>query len=89
MPEPVFVPRGDQLATSLIRGLLARPGHAAAAQVSRSFFPPDLTLDLSVPVSADGRGRGRASSGTSAGMNPEDLELMIGQMAWTLRQDPP
>ena len=45
--------RDDQFATSLMRGLLRGPGTRLSG-VSRSFIPKGLTLDLSVPVSADG-----------------------------------
>ena len=53
VPEPVFVPRGEQLATTLIKGLLRGPS-PELARVSRSFIPPGLTFGLSVPVSDDG-----------------------------------
>ena len=42
VPEPVFVPRGEQLAISLIQALLPGPG-AELAGSSRSFIPPGST----------------------------------------------
>lgn len=52
VPEPVFVPAGDQFATSLVRGLLSGPPDE---RVSRSAFPEGLRVALnSVPI--DGRG---------------------------------
>ncbi|WGY03490.1 LpqB family beta-propeller domain-containing protein [Nocardioides sp. QY071] len=86
VPEPVFVPEGDQLATSLVSGLLAGPPPLAQGVV-RSFLPAGLSVGLSVPVSdagvADISLVGEAQSVTS-----EQAELMLAQLAWTLRQDP-
>jgi len=87
VPEPVFVPRGSQLATALIRGLLSGPPGELRGK-SASFFPRGAALaDVSVPVSASGVAEVRLR-GDLASMNPESLELMTGQIAWTLRQDP-
>ena len=86
VPEPVFVPRGEQLATTLIRSLLRGPG-PGMGQVSRSFIPPGLTFGLSVPVSADGVAdivlKGEAGQQTA-----QAIELMLAQFAWALRQEP-
>jgi len=83
IPEPVFLPRGDQLATSLLHGLLLGPVHA---NLERSFLPTGASLDLAVTVTADGvaqvpmRGVGALPADT--------VQLMADQLAWTLRQDP-
>jgi hypothetical protein len=87
VPEPVFVPRGSQLATALIRGLLSGPPGELRGK-SPSFFPRNAALaDLSVPVSRDGVAE-VSLRGDFASMNPAGLDLMTGQIAWTLRQDP-
>ena len=86
VPEPVFVPRGDQFATSLVEGLLAGPGRELD-HVSRSFLPRDLSLDLSVPVSADGVAE-IALAGDVGPPATEAVELMVAQLTWTLRQEP-
>lgn len=86
VPEPVFVPRGGQLSTALMRGLIRGPGRALRG-ISRSFFPGGLSLDLSVPVSDAGLAK-VVLQGDLAGADPETLELMTIQIAWTLRQDP-
>jgi lipoprotein LpqB-like beta-propeller protein/sporulation and spore germination protein len=86
VPEPVFVPQGDQLATSLVTGLLRGPGNPLRG-VSRSFIPKGLTLDLSVPVSPDGLAD-VTLQGDISGLDQETIELMTVQIAWTLRQDP-
>ena len=86
VPEPVFVPRGEQLATTLIDGLLAGPGQDLAG-VARSFLPPDLKVGLSVPVSEDGVAD-ITLVGEAGQQNAEVVEKMLAQLAWTLRQEP-
>jgi hypothetical protein len=87
VPEPVYLPRGEQLATSLITGLLAGPGAGREDVVTRSYLPKGLTLQLSVPVSPDGVADiqldGTPTAPTAAG-----VERMVAQLAWTLRQEP-
>lgn len=86
VPEPVFVPEGDQLATSLVSGLLAGPPPLAQGVV-RSFLPSGLTVGLSVPV--DDAGVADISLvGDAQSVTSEQAELMLAQLAWTLRQDP-
>lgn len=88
VPEPVFVPTGDQFATALVRGLLAGPAPSSAGAV-RSFIPPGLRLALSsVPISRAGVAEvsleGAASTDADGIVGPE----MVAQLAWTLRQEP-
>lgn len=86
VPEPVFVPRGDQLATSLVRGLLQGPPEDMRGEL-RSFLPPDVRLaDVSVPVE---NGVAEISlTGDLAGLAPGNIDPLAAQVAWTLRQDP-
>lgn len=86
VPEPVVVPRGEQLATTLVNGLLRGPGRALT-HVSRSFLPPGLSLGLSVPVSDEGVAD-ISLKGDVGKQTPQALELMLAQLAWTLRQEP-
>ncbi|MGZ4777521.1 MAG: LpqB family beta-propeller domain-containing protein [Oryzihumus sp.] len=86
VPEPVYVPRGEQLATTLTSGVLAGPG-PALSRVSRSFLPPGLRVSLSVPVSPQGIAD-ISLDGDAGQQTPQALELMIAQLAWTLRQEP-
>lgn len=87
VPEPVFVPRGSQLPTALVRGLLQGPPPESAGG-STSFFPPRSALaDVSVPVTDDGVAE-VSIEGELSGTDAESLYLMSAQLAWTLRQDP-
>ena len=53
MPEPVFVQVGEQLASTLISGLLEGPADDLEG-VARTFLPGGLSVGLSVPVSPSG-----------------------------------
>ncbi len=85
VPEPVFVPSGEQLATTLIDGLLAGAGEDLQ-RVSRSFLPASLELELSVPISEDGVAN-ISFLGDAGQLSPVQIERMLAQLAWTLRQD--
>ncbi len=82
VPEPVFVPRGSQLATAVVRGLVRGPGNRRAP-VTRSFMPADVTEGLSVPVTD---GVADIQFGGAEQTMPESVDLMIAQLASTLRQ---
>ena len=86
VPEPVFVPQGEQLASTLVRGLLAGPP-SATADFARSFLPPGLNPGLSVPVSADGIAD-IALSGGAGPVGRDQAQLLLAQLTTTLRQDP-
>lgn len=88
VPEPVQVPRGDQTATALVRGLLAGPADGLRG-VLRSYLPVGADLALSsVPISD----AGVAEVSLKGGSTRETAELMtdqmVAQLAWTLRQEP-
>lgn len=86
VPEPVFVPAGDQLATSLVSALVAGPPDRLH-DVVRTFVPPRLAVGLSVPV--DDRGTATVDLQGAPGRVSEDAaELMLAQIAATLRQEP-
>lgn len=89
VPEPVFVPRGKQLASTLINGLLAGPAEAFAGHTLNA-VPPNLRAAVSVPVTPAGVAQVQLTSATGDAAMPTDQEavLMIAQLAWTLRQDP-
>lgn len=84
VPEPVFVPSGTTFATSLISALLAGPP-PRLRDVVKTFVPPRLTVGLSVPVID---GVAILDLGGEAGTTSSEAELMLAQLAATLRQDP-
>ncbi len=86
VPEPVFVPVGEQLATSLVSKLLEEPPPRLRGIV-RSFVPPGLAVELSVPVDDDGVAE-ITLTGEAPTPSADESELMLAQLAWTLRQDP-
>jgi len=84
VPEPVFVPRGEQLASTLTTRLLD-PGENLQG-ISRTYLPP-VDAGLSVPVSD--QGVAQVNLGGGAGTpSPDDLSRMLAQLGWTLRQVP-
>lgn len=86
VPQPVFVPRGEQLASTLISRLLAGPGDGLR-RVVRSFVPLGLTVSVGVPVSP--QGVADISLLGDAGTLGEDVtDRLLAQLAWTLRQVP-
>ena len=82
--EPVFVPRGDQSASSLVRGLVTRPP-IELQDVVRTYFPAGTRDGLSVPIVS---GIATVSlSGDPAAVSEETGGRMLAQLAWTLRQE--
>lgn len=86
VPQPVYVPKGDQLPAALVGSLLRGPG-PGLGRILRSYLPADLRLELGVPVSQDGVAD-LALRGDSSRIPAHDRELMLAQLAWTLRGDP-
>ncbi len=86
LPDPVFIPRGEQSATNLVRGLLAGPGEALA-EVSRSAFPRGTDLELSVVVTESGVAEVPLTRDLLRAP-PAELERAADQLVWTLGQLP-
>lgn len=84
VPEPVHVPRGEQLATTLTRSLLRGPDEDLAG-VARSFAPEGTRLELSVPISDEGTAE--VALETPGEVRPEVLEMLVAQLTWTLGQE--
>ena len=84
VPEPVFAPRGEQFASSLVRGLVVQPA-AESADVVRTFLPSGTTQGLSVPI-VSGIAR-VALSGDPDAVDDDAADRMRAQLAWTLRQE--
>jgi hypothetical protein len=86
VPEPVFVPRGDQLPSILTERLAEGPSGDLSG-ISRSYLP-DLEPSLSVPVTGQGVAQVEFGESVSPPEAEEDQERMLAQLAWTLRQVP-
>jgi len=83
--EPVFVPRGDRSASTLVRGLVTPPPEELAEVVS-TYFPAGTRDGLAVPIF--GGVAAVSLSGDPAAVDEEIGRRMLAQLAWTLRQDP-
>lgn len=85
-PEPVFVPRGDQMSTQLVNGLIA-PVSRDLSDVVLTEVPPGLRSGLSVPISSAGVADVELV-GQVPTLSEADQERLAAQFIWTLRQDP-
>ena len=86
VPEPVFLPRGDQLATALVTRLIQGPTRGLRGRVEQSFIPPGVDVELSVTVSDAGIADIRLTGGVTM-PSERDAALMVAQLTWTLSQD--
>ncbi len=84
VPEPTYLPYGEQAPATLVRRLLRGP-HPRAEGVLRTYIPVGTEHTLSVPVSAGGV--------ADVGLNRQLLQLSgeqrqraLAQLAWTLGQ---
>ena len=84
--EPVFLPRGDQLATALVDRLIRGPSRLLRGSVEQSFVPPGVDVDLSVTVYDSGVADIQLT-GTVPVPSERDAALMVAQLASTLSQD--
>jgi len=87
VPEPVHVPQGSQLASSLVK-VLARGPSTSLNGVVRTFLPPGLSLNVGVPVSKDGVALVTLKGPDPGPLTNRTTRLIVAQLAWTLRQDP-
>jgi hypothetical protein len=82
---PVFLLRGEQMASELVRSLLAGPAPVVSDILHSAIPPSGEAADLSVLVSEKGIAQvpvGRAI----LDLPPEQLNKAMSQLAWTLRQ---
>jgi hypothetical protein len=86
VPDPIYLPRGEQLATSLVRGLLEGPTGALGGQLL-TVVPPATEVDGAVPVRPDGVVDVRLS-GQVLSLSDEQRAQLSAQLVWTLRQIP-
>jgi hypothetical protein len=86
VPDPVFVPRAADLASTLVQRLIAGPAPELADH-ARNLLPAGADPAISIPVSADGLAT-VDFEGDGAMPGLVDRGLLVAQLAWTLRQDP-
>jgi hypothetical protein len=87
VPRRVYVPRGEQTATNLVRGLLAGPG-PELDRVATSAFPAGTDLD-DLAVVVDDSGLAEVPLGPrSLQLSPAELNRAVVQLSQTLRQVP-
>jgi len=85
VPEPVYLPAGDQAPTLLVRGLLRGPDKELEG-ATRTYIPPKTRLDdLSVPVSRQGVATVSLSD-PMLGLGADERQLALAQLGWTLAQ---
>ncbi|RLV49895.1 hypothetical protein D9V37_08405 [Nocardioides mangrovicus] len=90
VPDRVYVPRGEQAPSQLVRALLNGPGPGLSTRV-RTEFPPQTQLNLSVVVADDGTAEIPLSGPSGdhlASLPSAKLSRAAAQLAWTLRQVP-
>ncbi|GAB3257291.1 LpqB family beta-propeller domain-containing protein [Nocardioides dilutus] len=86
VPDPVFVPRASDLASTLVQRLIAGPA-PELTDYARNALPAGADPEISVPVTDDGLARVDLEGDvTMPGL--VDRGLLVAQLAWTLRQDP-
>ncbi|KRF30226.1 LpqB family beta-propeller domain-containing protein [Nocardioides sp. Soil805] len=83
VPEPVHIPEGDQVASSLVPSLL--PSEAMDPRIERTYFPEGFTA-RPVPITSAGIAQ-VALDGDSTAIDETTSQLMLTQLIWTLRQE--
>lgn len=86
VPQPVYVQRGDQLASNLVSRLIQGPG-PELGRLTRSYLPTGLDPRVSVDVTVDGVAEVDLG-GESGPISAAASERLLAQLAWTLRQQP-
>lgn len=86
VPTRVYLPRGGQIASNLVRSMLAGAG-GQLERATRNAFPPGTSLDLAVVVDAAGVAEVPLDPGMRD-LSPPDLYRAVIQLAWALRQVP-
>jgi len=87
VPEPVHLPEGEQLPTNLVKSLLLGPPDSLR-EVERSFIPRGLSPAPSVTVSRQGVAQVTLKGPDPGPLPRKTTDLMLAQLAWTLRQVP-
>ncbi len=83
VPYPIYLPLGEQLATSLVQELLAGP-----PMRSRDPIPSASSLSVQGSVSIEAGIAEVSLSGSPLGMTASERRLLSAQLVWTLWQVP-
>lgn len=86
VPDPIFLPVGDNTPTQLVQNLIFGPTRSLKGVVS-SAVPVSTTVDGSVSVSGAGLADVPLSESVR-NLSDADRQLLAAQLAWTLRQFP-
>lgn len=86
VPSRVYVPRGEQTATNLVAALVAGPP-PAQRNVAVTALPNQPDVDFAVVVNDAGIAEVPLGPGVLR-LGPADLNRIVVQLAWTLRQVP-
>ncbi len=85
VPDTVYLPQGDDMATTLVNDLLQGPT-SGLAQVVRTVVPPSSRQQISVSVSPTGTADVQFSRDFTD-LSEKELRLFAAQLAWTLSPD--
>jgi Lipoprotein LpqB beta-propeller domain/Sporulation and spore germination len=85
VPYPIYLPTGDQRATSLLQGVLADPP-AQQGQQPLTAVPPDTTNDGSVSITTEGIAEIGLKGGALLGLDSEQRRLLSAQLVTTVSQ---
>lgn len=84
VPEPIYLPIGDQLTTSMMTALLRGP-QGSLHGTARSYIPAGTELSTSLPVQRNGLVEVELKQDLIA-LPVAAQELLSAQIVWTLRQ---
>jgi len=84
VPYPIYLPTGDQLATSLVDNVLAGPP-AEAGQLPLTMVPPSTSVDVSTSITTEGIAEIRLN-GPLLDLDVEQRRLLSAQLVWTVSQ---
>lgn len=86
VPEPIYLPIGEQPATALVEGVLAGPPSSWRGQLGTA-VPPLTEPEVSVPITAEDVAEVRLT-GPILDLTGEQQRLLSAQLVWTLAQLP-
>ena len=82
--DPIYLPIGEQLATSMMTSLLRGPGESPSG-FARTYIPPETQLQTSVPSRRDGLAEVEFKQDLIS-LPQAEQERLSAQIVWTLRQ---